>query len=350
MSGIIGHSLFAILGLKAAVSRKLPGAAIAARHQSSYLAGAYLGCDIQTMPEAICIESGRELGYGTVPVKKSPITGGPVRPWSLAVGERSYRPQVIHETFYGRSHLVFGWSRQQREMAVPWDHLPDYCAAVVEDTYELFGPGKRQLAYVLGWIAHVVSDSLIKSVQPGIDLILLDGKYTPRNRPIQDLFMYHTIGVKELHLDWPSLLTDLVETPVEPVQLHYMRIAEPRGRLARDFAHNWRADQAELLRAVLAENRRWCRFHAQDVLRDMQLVTTADGKLDCNAAFRELTGLNYSQMIELAHQARLQHACWQMGEAIANMFSAVVDRSPRLADENPSDGPTWEELSRAWRY
>ena len=90
MSGIIGHSLFAILGLKAAALRKLAAASIAARHHSSYLAGAYLGSDIQTMPEAVCVESGRELGYGTVPVEKSPITGGPVRPWSLTVGEQSF--------------------------------------------------------------------------------------------------------------------------------------------------------------------------------------------------------------------------------------------------------------------
>src|SRR6266436_2759825 len=109
MSGIVGHTLFGLLGLKAAAARKLPIVAIATRHQASYLAGAYLGCDIQTMPQAVCVESGREVGYGTVPLEKSPITGGPVRPWSLVVGERSHSPSEIHKLFYGRSHLVFGW-------------------------------------------------------------------------------------------------------------------------------------------------------------------------------------------------------------------------------------------------
>ncbi len=349
MSGIVGHSLFAILGLKAAAARKLPVAAIATEHQASYLAGAYLGSDIQTMPEAVCIESNRECGYGTVPLQKSPFTGGPVRPWSLAVGDRTYRPGEIHALFYGRAHVVFGWPRQQREMALPWDHLPDYLAAVVEDTYEFFGPSRRTLAYVFGWMAHVVSDSLIKSVQPGIDLELLDGKYTPRNRPIQDLFMYHEIGVQEFHLDWPALLADLAETPVEPVQLHYMRIAEPRGQLARYFPHDWQADQTELLRSVLAENHRWCRFHAQDVLRDMQLLTTADGKSECNDTFRQLTGLNYAQMIDLAKQAKLRRACWQMGEAIADIFAAVVARSPRLAADQTGQTPTWETISKSWQ-
>jgi len=67
MSGIVGHTLFGLLGLKAAGARKLPVGPIAGRHLASYLAGAYLGCDIQTMPEAVCVDSGREVGYGTVP-------------------------------------------------------------------------------------------------------------------------------------------------------------------------------------------------------------------------------------------------------------------------------------------
>ena len=61
-------------------------------------------------------------------------------------------------------------------------------------------------------MAHVVSDSLIKSVQPGIELHLLDGKYTPRNRPIQDLVTFHEIGVKEFGLNWAALLADLAAT------------------------------------------------------------------------------------------------------------------------------------------
>ncbi len=178
MSGIIGHSMYALLGLKAAAQRKLPFAPIAQRHIASYLAGAYIGCDIQTMPEAICVDTGREVGYGTVPLTKSPLTGGAVKPWKLKVADREYTPREIHELFYGRAHLVFGWSKTDRENTVPWDHLPDYFADVIEDTFSFFGPSERSLAYVFGWMAHVVSDSLIKSIQPGIDLHLLDGKYT----------------------------------------------------------------------------------------------------------------------------------------------------------------------------
>ena len=68
---------------------------------------------------------------------------------------------------------------------------------------------------------------------------MLGGKYTPKNRPIQDLFTYHEVGCKELKLNWPALLADLAETPVEPVQLHFMRAATARGHLSRDVPEAW---------------------------------------------------------------------------------------------------------------
>jgi hypothetical protein len=349
MSGIIGHSMYALLGLKAAAQRKLPMAPLAQRHIASYLAGAYIGSDIQTMPEAICVDTGREVGFGTVPLAKSPLTGGAVKPWKLKVADTEYTPREIHELFYGRSHLVFGWSKADRENAVPWDHLPDYFAEVIEDAFEFFGPSERSLAYVFGWMVHVVSDSLIKSIQPGIDLHLLDGKYTPRNRPIQDLVTYHEIGVKELRLDWPALFYDLSTTPVEPVQFHYMRIANPRGRLAKQFSNAWQPEQQTLLQAVLVENRRWCRFHAEEVVRGMQLVRNAEGRWDCNESIRQGVGLHYDQMVELADKAAFRHALWQMGEAVAQMFADTVQRSPSLAKLPTGESSDLETLSRQWR-
>jgi hypothetical protein len=93
MSGTIGHLMYAILGAKAACDRKLQVARIAGRHLPAYLAGAYLGCDVQTMPEAICVDTGREVGYGTVPIEKSPITGGAVRPFEFRFRESRYSPR-----------------------------------------------------------------------------------------------------------------------------------------------------------------------------------------------------------------------------------------------------------------
>ena len=349
MSGIVGHMMYAVLGDKAARQRKLPIAPIIGRHYASYLCGAYLGCDIQTLPEAICVDTGQEVGYGTAPIKISPITGGKVRPWSLKFGGREFRPRDIHRMFYGRSHLVFGWDRAEREHSVPWDHLADYIADVVADAIELFGSGERQLAYLFGWAAHIVGDSLIKSVREGIDLFLLDGKYTRKNRPIQDLVTFHEIGRKEFRMNWPSLMADLVDTPVEPIQAHYMRLTKSRGRLAKDFPNAWTPQLENLIERVMAENRRYQRIRNQRLLKQYALTKTKSGWQCDPELIRRTGGMTYQAMVALADKAGFRHALWQMGSAIADLFEQVVQRQPLLRDLPTNDDPSWSELTKRWK-
>ena len=348
MSGIIGHTTYAMLAAKAASQRQLPVAPVIGRHWASYLAGSYLGCDIQTMPEAICVDTGKEVGYGTAPLEKSPLTGGKVRPFHLEFEGKRYTPREIHAVFYGRAHLTFGWTQQQRDLTLPWQHLPEYCSAVAEDAVALFGPGERPLAYVLGWMTHLVGDGLIKSIWPGLTLHLLDGKYTRKNRAIQDLFTYHEVGCKELHLNWPALLTDLSETPVEAIQLHYMRVGSPSGRLAHDFPDDWMPNKEELLQAVLVENRRYLKIYQRRVLEAMQLTQIGD-QWECREELQETTGgLSYAQMIEVAEQARFRKALWTIAEAIADLFAEVSNLVPALRQLPRSDRPSWSELPKRW--
>jgi hypothetical protein len=335
--------MYAVLGLKAAAQRGLPLVNVAQHHFASYLAGAYLGSDIQTMPEAVCVDTGRECGYGTVPVEKSPFTGGAVRPFTLGTPEGPLRPQRVFERFYGRAHLVFGWTLGDVALRVPWDHLADYGAAVCDDALALYPPGERRLAYALGWLVHVVSDSLIKGIQPGVELNLLDGRYTARNRPVQDLVTFHEIGIGDLALNWPALFNDLADTPVEPLQVHYMRCTEPRGKLGQMFAAGWRPQDEPTLHAVLVENRRWFRQHAADVLADMRLEHG-----ECNAALRERTGLNYAEMREAAERAHFPHTLWKIAEEVASLFAAITQRSSALAALPPGKGPDWPALKRRW--
>ncbi|MEO2014646.1 MAG: hypothetical protein ABGZ53_09755 [Fuerstiella sp.] len=349
MSGIVGHTMYAVLAGIATRHRKLPVAPLIHRHYASYLCGAYLGCDIQTMPEAVCVDTGQDVGYGTAPLQQSPLTGGAVRPWSLEFDGKSYRPRDIHQLFYGRSHLVFGWTSAERMQTVPWDHLPDYCASVVQDAVELFGPGQRQLAYLFGWMAHIVGDSLIKSVQPGIDLNLLDGKYTPQNRPLQDLISFHEIGAGELNLNWSALLNDLSETPVEAIQLHYMRASKPRGELAAHFSNAWSPHLAPLLSAVLQENRRYQKIRNVRLLKLYALQKTGQ-RWDCSPELsRQSGGLSYSEMVEVADQADFRHAMWQMGEAIVRLFEQVIERSTLLQELPTHGGPSWSDITNKWR-
>jgi hypothetical protein len=190
---------------------------------------------------------------------------------------------------------------------------------------------------------------LIKSIQPGIDLHLLDGKYTPRNRPIQDLVTFHEVGLRELRLSWPALLAEVCDTPVEPIQLHYMRVATPTGMLAEDFKEGWVPEQQELLLAVLAENRRYLKIYVKQVLKDLELTETDEG-WQCSPSMSEATGgLRYADMVKLANEAKFRSALWQMGQAVANLFRQVMERVPRLRQFPIEDGPTWEELRTQWQ-
>ncbi len=347
MSGTIGHLAYAVLGLKAAAAGRSPLAPLIRRHWAAYLAGSYLGCDIQTMPEAVCVDTGRETGYGTVPVERSPWTGGAVRPFQLTVDGRGYTARDVHDLFYGRAHVVFGFARGERDLVVPWDHLSDYCAAAMEDAHVLFGPGERPMAYACGWMAHIVGDALIKGVRPGLTLQLLDGRYTPRNRPIQDLVTFHELGRRELRLNWEAMLADAAETPVEPLQLHYMRVGPRRGRLGELFPDGWTPARAGLLTAVCAENRRYFKIWTRHELHLLQLRETADGPECDDELSRRAGGLRYAQMVRLAEEARFRRALLQIGECVAGLFADVVARVPRLQRLPPDDGPTWPASEKA---
>lgn len=348
MSGIVGHTMYAVLAAKAARKRKLPIAPILSRHQSSYLAGSYLGCDVPTLPAAVCDDTGEPVGYGAIQLEKSPLTGGKVTPWKLKHGGWEYSPKEIGTLLYGRSHLVFGWNNNQTQHTLPWDHLADYAADVIGDAITLFGPGDRKIAYCFGWLAHVIGDSLIKSVRPGIDLYLLKGKYNAQNRPIQDLVTFHEIGIKELHLNWGNLLYDLCDTPVEPIQTHYMRVAKPRGQLAQSYPNAWDSDLEKLTLAVMAENRRYQRIRNARLLKQLELKREK-GCWTCDEELSKITGgLSYQEMVELAEKANFRHAMWQMGEAIADLYEQVIEAQPLLQELPIDNAPDWKTLTQRW--
>ncbi|WP_395740428.1 hypothetical protein [Prosthecobacter sp.] len=331
MSGLIGHTMYGILAAKAAQGRGLSVAPLIERHLPSFLCGAYLGCDIQVMPEAICVDTGREVGFGTVPLEKSPVTGGAVKTWTLNFDGRKYRPKEIHELFYGRAHLVFGWAPQEVSLRVPWDHLADYCARAVRDDMS----SERGLAYALGWMVHIVGDSLIKSVQPGIHMHLLDGVYTPRNRIVQDQFTFHIIGT-ELGIEWEKTFRDMAATPVEAIQPHYMRIGEKRGELAQLFDEGWKPELRPLLNAVLAENRRWLPHHTEDVLR----VVARNSE----EAKRVSGGLEFDAMIDMAESAGMRDTLVTIAEQCADLMEQTIAQVPQWRDlpRQPANG--WNKL------
>ena len=50
-----------------------------------------------------------------------------------------------------------------------------------------------------------------------------------------------------------------------------------------------------------------------------------------------------------SRESPIRRACWQMGEAIADIFAAVVARSPRLAADQTGQSPSWQTISKAWQ-
>jgi hypothetical protein len=258
-----------------------------------------------------------------------------------------YRPREIADLFYGRSHLIFGWRGDEKQQALPWDHLHDYVAVVCEDVIQRYGKGERKLAYIFGWLAHIVGDCLIKSIQPGIDMHLLDGKYTKANRPIQDLVSVHEIGVKELGLDWKRVLGSVSGAPVELSQIHYMRIGQPYGLLGQMHPYVWDPRTEGLLREVLKQNRVYQKVRNPRLLEKYKL-TRSNGEWNCNFSLSEIANhLSYSQMVKVAEQANFRSHVDAIAEIICELFEQVFQLSTSLVSVRPAEYE-WKRMIRRW--
>jgi len=317
MSGIVGHLTYALLSHRKALERQLRCAAIISQHLGHYLSGAYLGADIMTLPGGACPECGQEWGYCASIPKDCPDDGSPLTPYSLEHKEEIYPSVEIHNIFYGRTHLIFGW-QQDKHLSLKWDDLPEFLGACLADTDSASGQ-----AYVLGFMSHVVGDSMIKSFQPGLDLYLLNGTYTPENRPIQDLFTFHEIGIGELAVDWSSLMESVVATPVQTVQAHYMRCTEPCGKLAESFPEGWRPKLESLLMNVLAENRRYQRIRNARLLDELELTNGPDG-FECDPGLSTTArGLKYREMLSMCREAGFRSALETIAVETAEVFESA---------------------------
>ncbi len=219
----------------------------------------------------------------------------------------------------------------ERKHTVPWDHLADYAAMTFQDALDLYPPGESKLAYLCGWLVHIVGDSLIKSIRPGLTMKLLDGLYTPRNRPVQDLVTYHEIGRKELGLDWPKLLRELAAAPIESVQLHAMRVTKPRGSLAANFTNAWSPEDEGLTTFVCQENRRYLRKYVERLLPEYKL-TQVDDAWQCDAELsRQSGGLSYAQMVQEAQQADLRKTISQIADEASSFLDRIAAQVSALA-------------------
>ena len=157
------------------------------------------------------------------------------------------------------------------------------------------------------------------------------------------------LGIKELGLNWPALLCDLVDAPIEPLQTHYMRVGKARGQLANSFSRGWEPKKQWLLLEVMAVNRRYQRVRNDRILKQLALHKTAEG-MQCDPTLSERAkGLRYTAMVALAEKANFRHALWQMGEAIAKTFAEVQRLVPEITYDQRLDRLSWDELTEKWR-
>ena len=166
---------------------------------------------------------------------------------------------------------------------------------------------------------------------------------------MQDLVSFHELGKKELGVDWPSLLADLADTPVESIQPLYMRVTKYRGQLAWDFPYDWRGCLEPLIMKGLAENRRHQRIRNGRILQQMALRRVGSG-WECDGQLSQRTGgLTYSEMVQAAEKAGFRHALWQIARQIADIFERIVHLQPLLHGFPTDLGPCWEDISRKRR-
>jgi phage terminase large subunit GpA-like protein len=141
----------------------------------------------------------------------------------------------------------------------------------------------------------------------------------------------------------------MAETPVEPVQLHYMRVGERRGHLGEFWRDGWQPEQRPLLNVVLSENRRYLRTHCRHVLKELEL-RQVDGRWECSDAMRQTTGgLSYAQMLDAAEKSGFRQMLLQLAETTADMFAKVIGGVPDLKGLPVDEGPTWDQLLKKWR-
>lgn len=324
--------MYAVLATSLLQQQGVKLAQVLRRNWSVCLSGAYPGCDIQTLPEAVCVDTGLEVGYGTIPISVSPIAGGPVRPSKLGFAGAELTPREIHNRFYGRTHLVFGWLTAEQNLMLPWDHPADFVSLVARDSLSAGRDHEAEIWWIAGWLVHIVGDSLIKSIHPGLSMKLLDGLYTAKNRPVQDLYTWHIVGIDELRLDWNETLDEVCRTPVQDIQLHAMHVTRPHGELSPDFPDGWLPADEQLVRAVCSENRRYLKLYLQQLLPQYQLYETG-GELNCPPALSMVAdGLTWTEMQQLTEKAGMRETLQQMAMQSANMIRGVFRRVPSLAE------------------
>lgn len=246
-------------------------ARIAAAHLPSVYAGAYEGADCQIMPLALCDGCGRVVGLGHLPdVPLCEYCGGTLRPYRFHFAGQDWDALSLHGAFYVRSHLGLPVSSPHSDRShLPLDATRSVWRNVLCDAFTTAhagplisaDPGRWEwaVAFVLGWITHVVADLVMKGFWPETvtDTSFVDGLYGPKSRMAWEHLILSTL-CDEMGISGEGLLYGLPGGDDNGIMLHYMMVNEPARYTHWDPpVPNWpaRPDQHDLLSAHLVAHR-----------------------------------------------------------------------------------------------
>jgi hypothetical protein len=179
MPAFVTHTLFAHMALQALREARHPLASIAETHAGLFRTAAIAGCDIQCMPYQVCRHCNAPYRHDQEENRRCLVCGREKLEdfvFQVSDGHRLKR-RDIERDLYGNTHLVLhrkylGYG--VRSGAPPGPAEQPFPEQVVRHVANALHDGERvagrksqtenYFAFVLGWLAHVVSDAIFKGV------------------------------------------------------------------------------------------------------------------------------------------------------------------------------------------
>lgn len=271
MSGSVGHQFIAaVTALTLRGHADLPVAGPVVRCPEHARTGAYLGADIQIMPDYVCGRCGAL--WGIVRPDFRCTCGTPaaqLQRFTFEHDGREWGRRSVQQVFYGRTHACLANDAPGSDRDnLPWAELPKLAGHMLQvasrrpshlanATYP--ATNEEAVSWVVGWVSHIVQDNVVKdTVDLGVEYDILDGKYGPQTRVAYEWLILTSFSY-DLGLDPAGLLYTDTSHGDNGLLTHYLMVEQPSAYASLGMDGRWpaRPEQRSLAEAVQRENRRY---------------------------------------------------------------------------------------------
>jgi hypothetical protein len=325
----------------------------------SLCAGSYRGADLQIMPLAVCQCCGRVLGLEFDPLR--PLCehcGGGIRPYLFRHGGKNWDFLSLHETFYSRSHVVipspFPLSDRSPldvdAMRLLFFHVArDAMRTAQASATVAADPAKGQhaLAFAMGWMAHVVTDGIMKGhLAPALPRFI-DGQYGQWSKIAYEVVILSSLSY-DLGLTYDDLLFDLPGWDDNGIFLHYMMVNEPSCyRHWGEVRDAWlpRPEQAAFLADFTAAHQPFFEFPTltSQFAAGQLLFYPKEGRtpLDCLGKC-QIEGMGCGALVAKAMESNVPAALGLIVDAVIGLLREIDSVEPCSSRGSREDGySTW---------